>query len=144
MRVLITGDSHLARPVRAGWAITPDSTSVAVGGSVATDLPGQVAGLDPAAYDVVVVSIGTNDAGWREVPLAAFTDGVSWLVGWSGTTPVVLMTHPGRAGVARARSVRGGRLPPRSGGVRPAPSGAARRRAGGRHRATGAGNRSRA
>jgi lysophospholipase L1-like esterase len=95
MRVLITGDSHLARPVRAGWAITPDATSVAVGGSVATDLPGQVAGLDPTAYDVVVVSIGTNDAGWREVPLEEFTHGVGRLVAWAGATPVLLMTSPG-------------------------------------------------
>lgn len=95
MRVLITGDSHLARPARDGWSITPGSTSVAVGGAVATDLPGQVAGLDPAAYDVVVVSVGTNDAGWRAVPLAEFTGGIAWLLAWAGATPVVLMTSPG-------------------------------------------------
>lgn len=94
-RVLVTGDSHLARPVRAAWRITPQATSVAVGGSVATDLPGQVAGLDPATYDVVLVSIGTNDAGWREVPLEVFADGVDWLLSWAAPTPVLLMTSPG-------------------------------------------------
>lgn len=95
MRALVLGDSHLARPVRAGWTISPEATSVAVGGAVATDLPGQVAGLDPSAYDVVVVSIGTNDAGWRDVPLAEFTDALGWLLGWAGGTPVLLMTSPG-------------------------------------------------
>ena len=95
MSVLVAGDSHLARPVRAGWRISPDATSVALGGAVATDLPGQLAGLDPSAYDVVVVSIGTNDAGWRDVPLAEFTGAIGWLVDWAGATPVLLMTSPG-------------------------------------------------
>lgn len=95
MRVLVAGDSHLARPVRAGWRIAPDATSVAVGGSVATDLPDQVAGLDPSAYDVVVVSIGTNDAGWRDVPLEEFTAAIGWLLAWSEPTPVLLMRSPG-------------------------------------------------
>lgn len=95
MKVLVAGDSHLARPVRAGWRIAADATAVAVGGAVATDLPDQVAGLDPAAYDVVVVSIGTNDAGWRDVPLEEFTAAVDWLLDWAGPTPLLLMTTPG-------------------------------------------------
>ncbi|MDO7867273.1 SGNH/GDSL hydrolase family protein [Nocardioides jiangxiensis] len=95
MRVLIAGDSHLARPVRGGWSIAPGAVSVAVGGSVATDLPCQVATLDPSAYDVVVVSIGTNDAGWREVPLEEFRAAVSGFLSWAGQTPVLLMTSPG-------------------------------------------------
>lgn len=95
MTVLVLGDSHLARARPRHAEIADDTLSRAVGGSVATDLPGQVAGLDPAAYDVVVVSIGTNDAGWRDVPRAEFTDAVRWLLGWAGTTPVLLMTSPG-------------------------------------------------
>ena len=95
MKVLVAGDSHLARPVRAGWRITPDAPAGAVGGSVATDLPGQLAGLDPAAYDVVVVSIGTNDAGWRDVPLAEFTAAIGWLLDWAGSTPILLVRSPG-------------------------------------------------
>ncbi|TCJ31078.1 SGNH/GDSL hydrolase family protein [Nocardioides jejuensis] len=95
MPVLITGDSHLARPVRGGWSIGADAVSVAFGGSVATDLFHQVDGLDPAAYDVVVVSIGTNDAGWRDVPLPAFLGAIGAFLDWAGATPVLLMTSPG-------------------------------------------------
>ncbi len=95
MHVLIAGDSHLARPLRGGWSPTAATTALAVGGSVATDLAGQVAGLDPAAYDVIVVSIGTNDAGWRDVPLPTFLEAVRGFVAWAGETPVLLMTSPG-------------------------------------------------
>lgn len=95
MHVLIAGDSHLARPVRGGWSLTPDTTSVAVGGSVATDLAAQVRDLDPSSYDVVVLSIGTNDAGWRDVPLPTFLAAIRDFLEWTGDSPVLLMTSPG-------------------------------------------------
>lgn len=95
MRVLITGDSHLARARPRHAEIAADTSSRAIGGSVATDLAGQVANLDPAAYDVVLVSVGTNDAGWRDVPLETFTTALEDFVSWAGTTPVLLMTSPG-------------------------------------------------
>jgi lysophospholipase L1-like esterase len=95
MPVLITGDSHLARARPRHAEIAADTTSRAIGGSVATDLAGQVANLSPAAYDVVVVSIGTNDAGWRDVPLPTFLGAISSFLDWAGATPVVLMTSPG-------------------------------------------------
>ena len=72
MRVLLLGDSHLSRlsPGDLG-RIAPDVTNAAVGGAFATDLAGQLAGIaDLAAYDVVVVSVGTNDAApWKQVPI---------------------------------------------------------------------------
>lgn len=95
MTVLVLGDSHLARALPRHAEIADTTVSRAVGGSVATDLPGQVVGLDPTTYAAVVVSIGTNDAGWRDVALPEFVDAVAWLLDWAGPTPVVLMTSPG-------------------------------------------------
>ncbi|RJS46945.1 SGNH/GDSL hydrolase family protein [Nocardioides cavernaquae] len=94
MSVLVLGDSHLARVGPALVAQLPDATVRAFGGAVATDFATQVDGLDLAAYDVVVVSIGTNDAGWREVPLDVFTREIEALV---ARVPgrVVLVTSPG-------------------------------------------------
>ncbi len=72
MRVLLLGDSHLARlsPGDLG-RIAPDVTNAAVGGASAPDLARQVAGIaDLPSYDVVVVSVGTNDAApWKQVPI---------------------------------------------------------------------------
>jgi len=100
MSVLVLGDSHLARVGPALVAQLPDATVRAFGGAVATDFAAQADGLDLAAYDVVVVSIGTNDAGWRDVPLDVFTREVEGLL---ARVPgrVVLVTSPG-ADEARA------------------------------------------
>jgi lysophospholipase L1-like esterase len=100
MSVLVLGDSHLARVAPVLSQLLPDATVRAFGGAVATDLAGQADGLDLAAYDVVVVSVGTNDAGWREIPLEVFTHEVEALV---ARVPgrVVLVTSPG-ADEARA------------------------------------------
>jgi lysophospholipase L1-like esterase len=94
MSVLVLGDSHLARVGPALLAQLPDATVRAFGGAVATDFATQADGLDLAAYDVVVVSIGTNDAGWRDVPLDVFTREVAGLV---ARVPgrIVLVTSPG-------------------------------------------------
>jgi lysophospholipase L1-like esterase len=102
MSVLVLGDSHLARVGPALVALLPDATVRAFGGAIATDLAAQADGLDLAAYDVVVVSIGTNDAGWREVPVDVFTREVEALV---ARVPgrIVLVTSPG-ADEARAPS----------------------------------------
>jgi lysophospholipase L1-like esterase len=100
MSVLVLGDSHLARVGPALVSLLPGATVRAFGGAVATDLSAQADGLDLAAYDVVVVSIGTNDAGWRDVPLEVFTREVEGLV---ARVPgrVLLVTSPG-ADEARA------------------------------------------
>jgi lysophospholipase L1-like esterase len=94
MSVLVLGDSHLARVGPVLSQLLPDATVRAFGGAVSTDLAGQADGLDLAAYDVVVVSVGTNDAGWRDVPLEVFTREVEGLV---ARVPgrVVLVTSPG-------------------------------------------------
>jgi lysophospholipase L1-like esterase len=100
MRLLLLGDSHLDRirgPLLASLSALVDGPvdNRAVGGSTVHDLAGQAAGLDLAAYDAVVVSIGTNDAApWRLVEASMFRSSVaSFAAGAPGR--LVLMTSPG-------------------------------------------------
>ncbi len=73
MRVVLLGDSHLARVRRDLSTIGPDVRNAAVGGACARDLRAQVDGTDLNEQDVVVVSIGTNDAApWRRVDISDF------------------------------------------------------------------------
>jgi lysophospholipase L1-like esterase len=74
VRVVLLGDSHLARVRRDLPVLGADVVNLAVGGSCASDLLPQLARAGPTEEDAVVVSIGSNDAGWRSVPLARFED----------------------------------------------------------------------
>lgn len=95
MRVLVLGDSHLARARPRHAEIAAETTSRAVGGSTVLDLDDQLAGIDPAAYDVVVVSLGTNDAGWRDVPLEEFVSVLDAALARFAGRRVVFVTTPG-------------------------------------------------
>lgn len=54
--------------------IAPDVTNAAVGGASTRDLAGQAGGAAIESDDVVVVSVGSNDAApWKQVPLEEFT-----------------------------------------------------------------------
>lgn len=78
MRVVLLGDSHLARIRRDLPRVGPDVLNAAVGGSTALDLLAQADQADVGPADVVAVSVGTNDAAtWRQVPLDAFAGAVS-------------------------------------------------------------------
>jgi lysophospholipase L1-like esterase len=77
MRVVLLGDSHLARVRRDLPILGHDVVNRAVGGSVAADLLPQLAAAGCTASDALVVSIGSNDAGWRGVPLARFETDVA-------------------------------------------------------------------
>lgn len=85
MRIVLLGDSHLARVRRDVALIGPEVHNAAVGGASSRDLAAQaeragVAGL--ADGDAVVVSVGTNDAApWKQVPVADFTEALRacWL-----------------------------------------------------------------
>lgn len=68
MRLVLAGDSHLAR-VRRDLARLPGPVlNVAVGGATTLDLAAQLTVLAPD--DRVAVSVGTNDAApWKAVPL---------------------------------------------------------------------------
>src|SRR5215217_5772612 len=73
MRVVLLGDSHLARIRRDLAMLGPDVCNAAEGGASAPDLlaQGTRAAVDEA--DLVVVSVGTNDAApWKQVPLTVF------------------------------------------------------------------------
>lgn len=88
MRVVLLGDSHLARVRRGLPRIGPDVVNAAVGGSVAADVAEQAAQVGVGADDVVVLSIGTNDQMPRnEVPLSVFGARVA---------DVVAQLHPAR------------------------------------------------
>lgn len=101
MRVLLLGDSQLARLARYPLPVAREVVNRAVGGANVRDLPGQYADLDLAAFDVVLLGIGTNDAGTRPVPLEEFTAAVGDVVWRAGSTPVVFVASPG----ADARAV---------------------------------------
>lgn len=62
MGLVLLGDSHLARIRRDLDLLGPHVTNRAVGGATAADLAGQVRGAALSEQDVVVLSIGTNDA----------------------------------------------------------------------------------
>jgi lysophospholipase L1-like esterase len=77
MRVVFLGDSHLARVRRDLSIVGPDVCNAAEGGSSALDLLAQAAKASIEEDDLVVVSVGTNDAApWKEVPVTVFAEAV--------------------------------------------------------------------
>jgi lysophospholipase L1-like esterase len=77
VRIVLLGDSHLARVRRDLPVLGPDVHNAAVGGASAPDLLAQAASADVGEDDVVVVSVGTNDAApWKQVPVAVFAQTV--------------------------------------------------------------------
>ncbi|MDO7867272.1 SGNH/GDSL hydrolase family protein [Nocardioides jiangxiensis] len=95
MRVLLCGDSQLARLARYPLPVARHVVNRAVGGATALEVAQQVADLDPREFDVVMLGVGTNDAGTRPVPLSDFTAAVRSLVDWARPTPVVFVSSPG-------------------------------------------------
>ena len=69
MRIVLLGDSHLARIKRELPRLGESVLNAAVGGATVLDLEAQANGAVLTAEDVVVVSVGTNDgAPWKKVP----------------------------------------------------------------------------
>jgi hypothetical protein len=95
MPVLLVGDSHLARFAPYPRLIAPDCTVRAVGGASAADLEGQLGDLDPAAFDVIAVSVGTNDCGVRPASLEDFLASIRAFLERVAPTPVLLVNNPG-------------------------------------------------
>lgn len=95
MTVLLLGDSHLARLAPFRRLIARDCTVRAVGGAVAAELLDQLGDLDPAAYQVIAVSVGTNDCGLRPATLSDFLASIRALLERTGPTPVLLVNNPG-------------------------------------------------
>ncbi|GAA0974569.1 hypothetical protein ENKNEFLB_02361 [Nocardioides aquaticus] len=68
MRIVLLGDSHLARITDDLDRIGDDVVNAAVGGSVAADVLAQADAVGVGPRDVAVVSVGTNDAApWKQV-----------------------------------------------------------------------------
>jgi lysophospholipase L1-like esterase len=80
-RIVLLGDSHLARVRRDLGRIGDDVLNVAVGGSSSRDLRGQAASVAWRTDDRAVLSVGSNDAApWKQVPLPEHVDLVSALL----------------------------------------------------------------
>ena len=96
MRVVLLGDSHLARVRRDLSRIGPDVVNAAVGGACTRDLLPQARSAGITADDVLVVSVGSNDAApWKAVPLE---EAVLLVEGFLSSVPragLVLVTSPG-------------------------------------------------
>lgn len=95
MPVLLLGDSHLARFRPFPRLIARDCTVLAVGGAASYELLDQLGDLDPAAFDVVAVSVGTNDCGVKPSELPDFLDSIRALVERVAPTPVLMVNNPG-------------------------------------------------
>ncbi|KRA32384.1 MULTISPECIES: SGNH/GDSL hydrolase family protein [unclassified Nocardioides] len=96
MSVLLLGDSHLARFRAYDRLIGRNCTVRAVGGAVASDLLDQLGDLDPGTFDVIAVSVGSNDC-CRSTPneLPAFLSSIQALVERVAPTPVLMVASPG-------------------------------------------------
>jgi lysophospholipase L1-like esterase len=96
VRVVLLGDSHLARVRRDLDRIGTDVVNAAVGGACTRDLLPQARSAGITADDVLVVSVGSNDAApWKAVPL---DEAVGLADGFLSGVPragLVLLTSPG-------------------------------------------------
>lgn len=95
MRVLLLGDSHLARFHEYPFVVARDCTVRAVAGSSATDLMDQLGDLDPTGFEVIAVSVGTNDCGIKPRTLPEFLDAIEALLERVAPTPVLIVNNPG-------------------------------------------------
>jgi lysophospholipase L1-like esterase len=78
MRIVLLGDSHLARVRRDLPALGRDVCNAAEGGASSLDLLAQATGAAVEEDDLVVVSVGTNDAApWKHVPMTVFAHTLS-------------------------------------------------------------------
>ena len=77
MRIVLLGDSHLARVRRDLELLGANVCNEAEGGSSALDLLAQANRAAVEKDDLVVVSVGTNDAApWKQVPVTVFAQAV--------------------------------------------------------------------
>lgn len=97
-RVVLLGDSHLAR-IASPDLLAPDGATVLVaaeGGAVAGDLLGQVHAAAVSGDDVLVVSVGTNDASpSRDVAIDDFAEALHGFLDAVDPDRLVLLVPPG-------------------------------------------------
>jgi lysophospholipase L1-like esterase len=96
VRVVLLGDSHLARVRRDLPRLGPSVVNAAVGGACARDLLPQAVRAGVTSSDVLVVSVGSNDAApWKAVPLSEFASLVDAFLAAVPRAGLVLLTSPG-------------------------------------------------
>ena len=96
MRIVLLGDSHLARIKRELPRLGESVLNAAVGGATVLDLEAQADGAVLTAEDVVVVSVGTNDgAPWKKVPVDDFHRTLTDFVMSRRVRAWVVMAPPG-------------------------------------------------
>jgi lysophospholipase L1-like esterase len=96
VRTVFLGDSHLARLRRELRGFPGEARNAAEGGASSRDLPRQAAEVDVQASDVVVLSVGTNDAApWNHVPVSEFAQSLTVLVASHEPRGWVLVAPPG-------------------------------------------------
>ncbi len=93
---MFLGDSHLARLRRELTSFPGEVRSAAEGGASSRDLLGQAAAVGIRQSDVVVLSVGTNDAApWSSVSVPDFAQSLSRLVASSAPRRWMLVAPPG-------------------------------------------------
>lgn len=98
---MLLGDSHLARVRRDLSVLGPDVCNAAEGGATSLDLLAQATKAAVGEGDLVVVSVGTNDAApWKHVPATVFADAVAHCV---QTVPARRWVYVAPPGVAESR-----------------------------------------
>jgi len=96
VRVILLGDSHLARVRRDLTRLGPAVLNAAVGGASVRDLLPQAVHAGVTSSDVLVVSIGSNDAApWKAVSLAEFESLLDAFLAAVPRSGLVLLTSPG-------------------------------------------------
>lgn len=96
MRIVLLGDSHLARIRRDLPRLGADVVNAAVGGATVHDLVPQAASAAIRPDDVVLVSVGTNDAApWKQVPLPLFQQHLQQFIGACDSRRCVVLLPPG-------------------------------------------------
>ena len=106
MRIVFLGDSHLARVRRDLPLIGGDVHNAAKGGASVRDVVAQATGAAVEDSDLVVLSVGTNDAApWKQVPVPAFARALLHLM---GSLPARAWIYVAPPGVDEARLTGGG------------------------------------
>jgi lysophospholipase L1-like esterase len=96
VRIVLLGDSHLARIKRDLPRLGQNVFNAAVGGATIHDIDAQAAAASVGHDDVLVLSIGTNDSAPRQaVPLGVFAEALDRFLGWWDVRRWVIILPPG-------------------------------------------------
>jgi lysophospholipase L1-like esterase len=96
VRTVFLGDSHLARLRGSLRGFPTDVCNAAEGGACALDLLRQADAIGLQDTDVVVLSVGTNDAApWKQLPMSAFAQALSTLLASRSPRGWVYVAPPG-------------------------------------------------